>query len=156
MIYFSICEIPYVSHCFSRGDGCISTQKNLLRLYDNKNGLVQKSTLCLRTYNFIRPLNCLVLFSDLLLREEWRHGWAVRFLIACNMFSFFNISPYHLNFGRVLRKFLTLDYSYGFPRNYRLQNIPQKDPSTSIWYIISRKMTLLIWTLGVSIHICTR
>jgi hypothetical protein len=50
-----------------------------------------------------------------------------------------NVSPYLCNFGRLLRKFLTLDYSYGFPRNWRLQNIPQKDSLPSIWYIISKK-----------------
>jgi len=48
---------------------------------------------------FIRPVNCLVIFFDLLLRKEWMHGWAVRFLNACSMCSFVNISLYCYNLG---------------------------------------------------------
>jgi len=37
-----------------------------------------------------------------------------------------------------------------------MQNIPYKDSSPIICCIISRKMTLVMWSLGVSIHTFTR
>jgi len=53
MIYYVICELRYISHHFSRGDACLSTQEDLLRLYYDTNGLVQKSTLNLLAYVFL-------------------------------------------------------------------------------------------------------